>query len=329
MSMTLTQLRYLVAVVDSQLNISHAARRVHTTQSAISKQIQLMEERLGLQLFSRKGKSLDHLTEVGVEVVRRARVILAEAGNIRALAANRLNQDSGELRIACTHTQARFVLPGAVAWLRRAYPDVAVHLLPSDEESLLESIGRGDVDLSIVSSVDMPRAGVAIPAFHWKRVLLVPRGHPLATLRRPLKIADLAAHPLVTYESALKSESTLRQAFAREGYTPDLACIARDADLIKTYVRAGLGAGVLAEMAVLPEDVRDLKLIPIDDLLPRCTTWLVLRRDQVLCHFAMRFITHLAPHIDARDVNLALAGETVIHASPPTWGELMAVPRIA
>lgn len=319
--MTLTQLRYLIAIVDAGLNISRAAERVHATQPGISRQIRLLEDELGLQLFARRGKNLEHLTDGGEEVVRRARLILREEANIRALAANHRNQDSGELRISSSHTQARFVLPPAVARLRQTYPAVAVHLLPADEKNLLEWVGRGEVDLSIVSAVGTPQGCVAVPAFRWQRLLVVPRNHPLARLERPPTIADLAAWPLVTYESALRPESSLRQAFQLAGYEPMLACTALDADLIKTYVRAGLGVGILAEMAVLADDARDLEVISIDGLLPVCTTWIVLRRDQVLCNFAMDFIAGVAPRVDPLDVRRALAGSSVAEVGTPGWTE--------
>ncbi|WNG18722.1 LysR substrate-binding domain-containing protein [Cystobacter fuscus] len=327
--MTLTQLRYLIAIVDAGLNISRAAERVHATQPGISKQIRLLEDELGLQLFARRGKNLEHLTDAGQEVVRRARLMVLEEANILALAANHRDQNSGELRISSSHTQARFVLPSAVARLRQSYPSVAVHLLPADEKNLLEWVGRGEVDLSIVSAVGTPQGCVAVPAFRWQRVLVVPRSHPLARLKRPPTIAALAAWPLVTYESALRPESSLRQAFQLAGHAPTLACTALDADLIKTYVRAGLGVGILAEMAVLADDARDLKVISIEGLLPVCTTWIVLRRDQVLCNFAMDFIAGLAPRVDPLDVRRALAGEEVDWGAVPSWSEFTAVSRLA
>ena len=116
--MTLTQLRYIVAIVDAGLNITLAAERVHATQPGVSRQLKQLEDELGFQLFLRKGKSLDSITSAGAQVIARARVILAEAANIRALAANLRSDDDGELVIVTTHTQARFVLPGAIAALK-------------------------------------------------------------------------------------------------------------------------------------------------------------------------------------------------------------------
>lgn len=156
---------------------------------------------------------------------------------------------------------------------------------------------------------------------------MVPKSHPLARLERSPTIAELAAWPLVTYEPVLRPESSLRQAFQLAGYAPRIACTALDADLIKTYARAGLGVGILAEMAVLADDARDLKVISIGGLLPVCTTWIVLRRDQVLCNFAMDFIAGVAPRVDPLDVRRALAGEAVAWSAVPSWSELTAVSR--
>ena len=86
--MTLTQLRYIVAIADAGLNITMAAERVHATQPGISRQLRQLEDELGFQVFLRRGKSLDSITASGAQVIARARNILAESANIRALAAN-------------------------------------------------------------------------------------------------------------------------------------------------------------------------------------------------------------------------------------------------
>ncbi|GAA0716695.1 LysR substrate-binding domain-containing protein [Dokdonella soli] len=323
--MTLTQLRYLIAIADSGLNITLAAERVHATQPGISKQLKQLEDELGFQLFARKGKSLDAITPAGSQVIERARVIQAEAANIRALAANLRNEAQGELRIATTHTQARFALPAPIAALKRRYPQVSVHLQPGGDAEILELLARGQGDLAVISTAGtVPSVGLALPAYRWDRVALVPRGHALATLGRAPTLAELAAYPLVSYESSLKPESSLRRAFGAAGLEPRLGFTARDADLIKTYVRAGLGVGVLAEMALLPEDAADLRVLPADGLFPTCTTWIVLRHDRVLRDFALEFIAQFAPHLDRRDVRRAF--DHGVHdgswPEPPHWREI-------
>jgi DNA-binding transcriptional LysR family regulator len=322
--MTLTQLRYLIAIADSGLNITLAAERVHATQPGLSKQLKQLEEELGFTLFTRRGKSLEAITVAGAQVIERARIIQSEAANIRALAANLRNEAQGELRIATTHTQARYALPPAIAAMRKRYPEVGVHLQPGGDAEILELLERGLTDLAVVSTAGTPPpAGLALPIYRWDRVALVPRGHALTKIGRAPTLADLSAHALVSYESSLKPESSLRRAFEDAGLPLRLAFTARDADLIRTYVGAGLGVGVLAEMA-LDESDRDVVGLDLGGLLPSCTTWIVLRRDRVLREYALEFIARLAPHVDRRDVRRAF--DHGIAADdwplPPRWRDL-------
>ncbi len=330
--MTLTQLRYLVAISDSGLNITQAAEQVHATQPGLSKQLKQLEDELGFQLFSRKGKSLHTITPAGQQVIDRARVILAEARNIRALAANLRGDDKGELSITTTHTQARFVLPHAIAQLKQRYPAVNVHLKPHGDAQVMGLFERGQADLAIISTTgSSPGDGLAVPLFRWRRAVVVPHDHALVALKRKLALSDLDGEPLVSYESSLRPESSLRRAFAASGVVPRFSCTSRDADLIKTYVRAGLGIGILAEMAMLPDDERDLHIIDTGALFPECTTWLVLRRDRVLRAYAATLAELIAPQLDPRDLQRALAGdEPAAWPAPPLWSELQQAPsRVA
>ncbi|MEP7186607.1 MAG: LysR substrate-binding domain-containing protein [Rhodanobacter sp.] len=321
--MTLTQLRYLIAIADSGLNITLAAERVHATQPGLSKQLRQLEDELGFQLFVRKGKSLDTVTHAGGQVLERARIILAEAANIRSIAANLRHEAHGELRIVTTHTQARFALPAAIAALNSSYPGVSVHLQPTRDAEVLTQLEAGQVDMAIISSAGAPPAsGIALPAYRWQRVVIAPKGHPLAASGTPPTLGDLAKLPLVSYESSLKSESSLRRAFEAVGLSPQIAMTAGDADLIKTYVRAGLGVGVLAEMAIQDSDT-DLHILPAEHLFPVCTTWIVLRRDSVLREYMLEFIHHFAPHLERREVIQTVASDTADVDWPrvPQWHE--------
>jgi DNA-binding transcriptional LysR family regulator len=319
--MTLTQLRYLVAIADSGLNITVAAGRVHATQPGLSKQLKQLEDELGFLLFTRKARSLEAITPAGEQVIAHARIMLAEAGNIRAIAANLRRDTQGELHIATTHTQARYALPAALAVLNRQFPQVAVHLSPGGDRESLAQLASGEAEIAVVSSVGAPpHADLAVPLYRWDRVVLVPRGHALAALGRSLTLADLAAHPLVSYESSREAESSLRRAFVAAGHEPSLAVTARDADLIKTYVRAGFGVGILAEMAITPEDA-DLVVIPADALLPTCTTWLLLRRDRVLRDYTAALVCRLQPQLHPRDLKRALDDGEPLSVAPRHWRE--------
>lgn len=322
--MTLTQLRYFAAIVDAGLNITLAAERVHATQPGLSKQLKQLEDELGFLLFARKGRSLESLTPGGRQVLEHARRLLAEAGNIRAYAANQRRDGHGRLVIATTHTQARFVLPPAVARVKQAYPQVSVHLHPSGEAEVLDLLARGEADCAVISTAgDAPAGGVAVPLFRWKRAVVVPRAHPLASAGGAPTLEQLAAQPLVSYESSVRPDSSLRRTFAERGLAPQLAMTARDADLIKTYVRAGLGVGLLAEMAYSPADDADLIALQAPAAIPECVSWAVLPRERVLRDYTLELLTALAPQLDRHDLRRVLAGNAEARwPAPPGWLEL-------
>ncbi len=321
--MTLTQLRYLVAIADAELNITLAATRVHATQPGLSKQLKQLEDELGFLLFVRKGRSLESVTPAGEEVIARARLVLAEAHNIRTYAANQRRESHGQLVLTTTHTQARFVLPPAVARIKQAYPQVSVHLQQAAESDALDLLSQGDADIAIVSTAGAePSTGIAVPLYRWRRLVLVPKGHALDRAGKVPDMAALAAHPLISYESSTRPSSSLRRAFAKRELEPDLALTALDADLIKTYVRTGLGVGLLAEMAVSASDT-DLRAWPAPAAIPECTAWAVLPRDRVLRDYALELVHVLAPQIDKRDLRRVLDGnQNADWPTPPSWEEL-------
>lgn len=321
--MTLTQLRYLVAIADAELNITLAATRVHATQPGLSKQLKQLEDELGFLLFVRKGRSLESVTPAGVEVIARARAVLAEANNIRTYAANQRRESQGQLVLTTTHTQARFVLPPAVARIKQAYPQVSVHLQQAAESDALDLLSQGDADIAVVSTAGSePGAGIAIPLYRWRRLVLVPKGHPLDQAGSAPDLAALAACPLISYESSTRPGSSLQRAFADAGLVPDLALTALDADLIKTYVRTGLGVGLLAEMAINAAD-SDLRAWPAPGGIAHCTAWAVLPRERVLRDYALELVHVLAPQIDKRDLRRVLDGNQAPDwPEPPTWESL-------
>jgi LysR family transcriptional regulator, cys regulon transcriptional activator len=321
--MTLTQLRYLVAIADADLNITLAAARVHATQPGLSKQLKQLEDELGFLLFVRKGRSLEAITPAGGEVIERARAVLAEANNIRTYAANQRRESQGQLILATTHTQARFVLPPAIARIKRDYPQVSVHLQQAGESQALDLLSQGDADIAVISTAgDQPQAGIAVPLYRWRRLVLVPRGHALDQAGSAPGMGELARQPLISYESSTRPESSLQRAFASVGLEPIIALTALDADLIKTYVRTGLGVGLLAEMAVNAGDT-DLRAWPAPKEVAECIAWAVLPRERVLRDYALELVHVLAPQVDRRDLRRVLDGNQAPDwPEPPSWESL-------
>ncbi len=306
--MKLQQLRYLLAIVDNGLNITAASERLHTSQPGVSKQIRQLEEELGLQLFVRKGKSLAAVTAGGEEVIARARKVVQEVENIRAVAANAHRETEGTLSIATTHTQARYILPDVVQGFRERYPNVSLELHQGTSEQIADLLEARAVDFAIASGGQELFADlVLLPCYRWDRTILVPRDHELARSEEVPTIRSLARYPLVTYVFSFSGESSLKQAFAAEGLEPDVVFTARDADVIKTYVRMGMGVGIVAAMAHDCADREDLIAIDAAGLFPRSTTWIGFRRDTVLKRYMHDFMRLFAPHLTDERVARCLA----------------------
>jgi LysR family transcriptional regulator, cys regulon transcriptional activator len=297
--MTLQQLRYLAAVIDAGLNISAAAAQLHTSQPGVSRQLKVLEDQLGFELFRREGRTLVGLTSAGQRVVERARRMLREAEAIRGMALDARDERRGVLSIATTHTQARYVLPSVVTRFRERYPKVRLHLHQGTAEQIAELLAQGHVDLAIATgSRELFPNAVLLPCYEWYRRLVVPLGHPLAKLRGAVPIERLAAFPIVTYVFSLSGPSSLTAAFERANLEADVTLTARDADVIKTYVRLGLGVGIVAAMAMDAREDSDLVSIDASHLFPRHLTWVGFRTSAFLRRYALDFMQMLAPHLD-------------------------------
>ena len=298
--MKLQQLKYLLAIVDNGLNITAAAERMFTSQPGVSKQLKLLEEELGLQLFTRKGKSLGAVTAAGQQVIDRSRLIMQEVDNIRSLASDYYQEEEGTLSIATTHTQARYVLPDVIREFRERYPKVNLNLHQGTSEQIADMVSANEIDFAIATgSHDLFNGLYLVPSYHWDRKIVVPKDHALTRLERKLTLNDLAEYPLVTYVFSFGGQSSLKRAFAVQGLEPDVVFTARDADVIKTYVRMGLGVGIVASMAEDCADQQDLTAIDAQGLFPRSTTWIGFRKDIVLRRYMLDFVKLFAPHITA------------------------------
>ena len=296
--MKLQQLKYLLAIVDNGLNITAAAERMYTSQPGVSKQLKLLEEELGVQIFTRKGKSLGGITPAGNQIIDRARIIMREADNIRSLASEYFQEEEGSLSIATTHTQARYVLPEIVSEFRNRFPKIGLNLHQGTSEQIADMVSANDIDFAIATgSTDLFTDLMLVQSYRWDRSIVVPKGHDLTMLDRKITLSDLAKFPLVTYVFSFGGQSSLKRAFEDEGLEPDVVFTARDADVIKTYVRMGLGVGIVASMAADCADNKDLQVIDAEGLFPRSTTWIGYQKNAVLRRYMIDFIQLFASHL--------------------------------
>jgi LysR family cys regulon transcriptional activator len=303
--MKLHQLRYLAAIAQNGLNITAAAEKLHTSQPGVSKQIKLLEDELGFQIFVRDGRNLARVTPAGQQVIDRAVRILREVQNIKRLSDEFKDEARGTLSIGTTHTQARYVLPGVIRTFREQFPEVRLHLHQGTSEQIAEMAALDRIDFAIATGSQSLFDGYALlPCYRWHRDVVVPKGHPLARQESPT-LRQLAAHPIVTYVFGFSGPSSLMEIFAKEGLVPDVALTARDADVIKTYVRLGLGIGILAGVAVDPEADDDLVRIDTSHLFPAHTTWIGFRRGGLLRKYQLDFVRQFAPHLTRRVIEEA------------------------
>jgi LysR family cys regulon transcriptional activator len=309
--MTLKQLKYLLGVVDNGLNITAAAERLFTSQPGISKQLRLLEQELGVQIFSRKSKSLTGVTPAGATVIEYARKIMRDVDNIRSVGKDLMTEQEGTLSIATTNTQARYVLPDIISQFHERYPKVNLELHQGTSEQIEALVAENRVDFAIATDSRklFPELNL-LPCFHWDRIVLSKKDHPLASEKKPLTLHELAKHPLITYVFRSKQESSFMRAFAAESLEPNVVFTARDADVIKTYVRMGMGVGVIAPMALQCEDLEDLYGTNAKGLFPTVTTWLGVPRDRALRQYMLDFISMFAPHWPEESIQLATTAES-------------------
>ncbi|MEE4376661.1 MAG: HTH-type transcriptional regulator CysB [Candidatus Competibacteraceae bacterium] len=303
--MKLQQLRYLTAIAKNNLNISAAAEALFTSQPGVSKQIRLLEDELGVELFNRNGKHLTHITPVGRRIIEKAERILGEVRNIQTLAAEFRDEQRGNLSIATTHTQARYALPSVIQTFRARYPAVTLQLHQGSPAQIAEMASSGLVDFAIATeALELFEDLIMLPCYLWHRCILVPHGHPLTQLTE-LSLQDVAAYPLVTYVFGFTGRSQLDEAFKAARLKPTVAFTATDADVLKTYVRLGLGVGIIARMAHDPKFDQDLVPLDASHLFAPNTTMIGFRRGTFLRSYMYDFISLFAPHLTLQVVQSA------------------------
>jgi LysR family cys regulon transcriptional activator len=309
--MNLHQFRFVQEAVRRNLNLTEAAKALHTSQPGVSKAIIELEEELGVEIFARHGKRLKRVTEPGQHVLKSIELIMREVGNLKRIGEQFSAQDSGTLSIATTHTQARYVLPVPVAKLREAYPKVSVSLHQGSPDQVARMVldEVAEIGIATESLSDYPDI-ITLPCYEWQHVLVLPQGHPLAKKER-ITLEDIAAEPLVTYHPSFTGRTRIDTAFAQKKLQPRIALEAIDSDVIKTYVRLGLGIGIVAEMAVRDDGSNgnsDLAVRPLGHLLGTNLARVAFKRGAYLRNFVFRFAELLSDRLDRNLIAKAMAG---------------------
>ena len=307
--MNIQQLRYIHEVANRNCNISEAAAALYTSQPGVSKQIRLLEEELGVDIFVRNGKRLTGVTDPGRQVLAIAARALSELANLKQVGDEFSNEMVGSLSIATTHTQARYALPQAVHAFMRRYPRVRLELHQGNPTQICEWVIAGKSDIAIATeAIDLyPETLVMMPCYQWNHCVVAPPRHPILK-ERLLTLEAIARYPLVTYDSAFAGRGKINQAFAARNLKPNVVLTAIDADIIKTYVALGLGIGLMAAMAFDPQRDKGLRKLDAEHLFPSSTTRIGIRKGAWLRGYAYVFIELFAPHLTRKAIEAALQG---------------------
>jgi LysR family transcriptional regulator, cys regulon transcriptional activator len=320
--MNLQQLRYVVEVVRRGLKVSDAALALFTSQPGVSKQIRLLEEELGIDIFVRHGKRFTGITPPGQEVVAIAQRVLQEIQNLEAVAHEFGNESKGVLTLATTHTQARYALPPVIRHFIQRYPDVRLSLRQGNPAQVCAMVLAGEADLAIATEGMHDSDGLLVlPCHQWNRCVIAPRDHPILR-SAPLTLEEMARWPLITYDDTFTGGSQVNKAFLGRGLHPNVVLTALDSDVIKTYVGMGMGIGLMARMAFDPLSDRGLGMVDASHLFEAATTRIGIRKNTWLRAYVYAFIEAFAPHLTRKVLEKGLQqgggkeGETICGISP-------------
>lgn len=304
--MKLQQLRYLCETANQDMNLSRAAKNLHTSQPAISKQIQLLEEELGVDIFLRNGKRIVKITPPGQLIIKTAVKMLRDADNLKKIAQEFTNEAGGTLTIATTHTQARYSLPSVIKRFTARYPKVKLILRQGSPVQIATLVTSGEADIGIATeALEQYKELVMLPCYQWNRCIIVPPKHPLLKLKK-LTLEAINRYPIITYDSAFTGRSKINQAFASCGLEPNVVLTAIDSDVIKTYVELGLGVGILANMAFDAKRDKTLRSIDASHLFEPSTTRIGISRNSYIRGYILDFIEMFAPHLDHASIQSKL-----------------------
>ena len=306
--MNLHQFRFVQEAARRNLNLTEAAKALHTSQPGVSKAIIELEDELGVDIFARHGKRLKRVTEPGQHVLKSIEIIMREVGNLKRIGEQYSAQDSGTLAIATTHTQARYVLPVPVARLREAYPKVNISLHQATPHEVARMVIDEVVEIGMAteSLADYPDL-VTLPCYEWQHVLVLPPAHPLAGKER-IGLEDIAHEGLITYHPSFTGRGKIDQAFATRKLQPRIVLEAIDSDVIKTYVRLGLGRCIVAEMSVRDDPVVDLVVRPVGHLFGQSVARVAFKRGAYLRNFVYRFAELLSDRLSRELIARAMTG---------------------
>ncbi|MEQ1621942.1 MAG: LysR substrate-binding domain-containing protein [Methylococcales bacterium] len=298
--MNLSQIELLRILQENNFSLSKAAEQMHIVQSAVSRQLQMFEAELGSPIYVRQGKKLIGLTPIGVRIMEEVAAIDGAKRNIRAIAADYLDSQQGILQIATTHTQAKYFLPNPILRFKEKFPAVKIYMFEAAPEQLIDKLHSHQADIAICTEkISEDETLVVNRCYEWHHAVVVPKSHALS--EGEISLERLAAFPILTYGFGFTGRSNIEAAFKNTGLKLDITLAAADTDVIKTYVRLGMGVGIIAGMAYDKIIDHDLVIRDLSHLVPSSTTKIAYLKNNYLPLYSRHFIDELL--LAAREMN--------------------------
>ncbi|MDS1140972.1 CysB family HTH-type transcriptional regulator [Pusillimonas sp. SM2304] len=309
--MNLQQFRFVRETIRRNFNLTDAARTLFTSQPGVSKAIIEFEDELGVKIFERHGKRIKGLTKPGHVVAQVIDRIMREVDNLKKVSDEFARRDEGGLVIACTHAQARYILPKVIPAFRERFPKVRLSLAEGNPPHLARMVLHEQADVAIATETLALTPGLAaLPVYSWEHTIVVRPDHPLAQLTssaaKAITLKQLAQYPIVTYDHQFSGRGAIDEMFAAADVVPDIVLEAIDADVIKTYVDVGLGIGIIAGMAYDPRRDKGLVGLPAGHLFGTHVTRVAVKSGVFLRDYVYVLLEMLAPELTREAVQEAI-----------------------
>ncbi|RKS87819.1 LysR family cys regulon transcriptional activator [Orbus hercynius] len=287
--MNLQQLRIIREAARCNYNLTEVANVLYTSQSGVSRHIKELEDELNIEIFIRQGKRLINMTEPGFELVVIAERILNEINNIRRLSTVFANNDEGSLVIATTHCQARFILPNIIKLFKTLFPQVHISINQGSSSEIASMLLAGDADIVIDNARNNNASIVTFPFYRWHCDVILPTNHPLSG-NSNLTLEELSGVPLITYCKGLFPRDSIDKAFTKSGLSANVTLNVQQSDVINTYVKLGLGVGIIIDRMFDAHDDENLMRLNGSALFESHTAWIGIKRHQLKRNYIWRFI---------------------------------------
>ena len=244
--MNLRDLRYLVAVAET-LHFGRAAERCHVSQPTLSAQIRKLEDYLGVEIFERQPKKVA-VTEIGSQIVARARTVLQDADEIIALARTSHDPLAGRLKLALIPTIGPYLLPRVSSKLRKHLPRLQLMLYEYQTDDLLRRLRNGELDLGILALPVPLEALESRELYEEPFTVALPRHHPLAR-KDDLQLSDIAGETLLLLEDGHCLRDQALEVCSRVQMRENQDYRATSLETLRQMVAAGLGVTLLPDLA--------------------------------------------------------------------------------